>query len=279
MSSTKRISAICALLAVNVPALSLPGRNDEWVVKGEIKLSQLRPSRIKAKRAERREAELARQEAEAVLEEIQPQLASLLEQLAPGIRADRYGVIVGDDTSGRVPALILREAINRYRTSKGLPKLPVVFVPGRGGRNSWSSGPYHHRMEQSGSRIAEAAAGKAVLLVTDYIATGETLIFFLDSFHRMGLPVHCAALSSSPYEHERSPSLVRTLANTDAIFVGSVRPRLDIDGNHGVSGVRKELFIRSGEGVVREPGSRHMAYAARMHASAMARNLAAGLMV
>lgn len=45
--------------------------------------------------------------------------------------ADRYDAIVGEDTSGRYPALIVGGAMNDIREAHGLPPARRVFLSGR----------------------------------------------------------------------------------------------------------------------------------------------------
>ena len=66
------------------------------------------------------------------MEGIELPMTRLCEQLAVDFAQGKYGIIVGDDINGRVPALIIKGVVNHILKEKGKPNIPLVFV--RSGR-------------------------------------------------------------------------------------------------------------------------------------------------
>jgi hypothetical protein len=209
------------------------------------------------------------------LDEVEPRIRSLLEQIRPHVINDDYGVIVADDTSGRVPALIIRAAINKHRAARGLPKLALLFVPGHGGRQRHRNMPFESGMTRIEDRLIHDAGSKPVLLITDFIGTGDTVRHFVEKFRSLGLGVHCAALSS-----HRVDGLVDLVgmnaAAGDKLFVGGQGAIPGIDGNRRISGVRK-AYNHERKGVYVERSGRHTVVAAREHGALMVKSLEAVL--
>ncbi len=105
-----------------------------------------------------------------------------------------YGLVVGDDTSGRLPALILRAIMNRVRERDGHPKVPIVFL--QTGSYKWLS---EERQEKAWARRAEIwsrLAGQRALVVTEYMATGEHLAQFSKLLGEAAIPFDVATLGS-----------------------------------------------------------------------------------
>jgi len=62
--------------------------------------------------------------------ELREPIQNLLEQLRDKIDKGEYGVIIGDDASGRIPALILDNVIKSVYQDKGYTKPKTIFFAG-----------------------------------------------------------------------------------------------------------------------------------------------------
>ncbi|MCL6096147.1 MAG: hypothetical protein M1444_00475 [Patescibacteria group bacterium] len=82
-----------------------------------------------------------------------------------------YDLIVGDDTSGRIPTLILGKALNRIRENRGQKPVPIRFVSGD--LVAVELAPVIGKLDNHPNRA---------LLVTDYLSTGKTLGRFASFF-------------------------------------------------------------------------------------------------
>ncbi|MBI5153105.1 MAG: hypothetical protein HZA36_01460 [Parcubacteria group bacterium] len=75
----------------------------------------------------------ARKEKEMLpeIEELREPIKRLLEQIRPHLEGGDYQLLVSDEASGRIPALIFLKVINRVYGKKGLPKLRFIPIAGR----------------------------------------------------------------------------------------------------------------------------------------------------
>lgn len=129
-----------------------------------------------------------------VVPQLTASMATLLDQMKEYIRNDEYGFIVGDDTSGRVPTLLIAKAINAYRTELNLKKLPVVFIEG-------TKRP--HTKEQIQSFTARARflngipAGKRALIVTERVGGGNNVRSIMERVRDLGFATDVATLGGA----------------------------------------------------------------------------------
>ena len=102
----------------------------------------------------------------------------LIEKLQENIRSGEYKYVIGDDASGRIPALIIQRLLKKIYTSKKFDGPEVYFIAGSG-----SSRP-EEAQQQKKDKIEEYVgsylkkipdkSGK-VLIVTEAIAGGTSL--------------------------------------------------------------------------------------------------------
>jgi hypothetical protein len=85
----------------------------------------------------------------------------LAEQLQPHLA--EYSRIVGDDTSGRLPALVYRKLINQARAKAGLPPAQTFFIAGSG-EQLW---------REYFPELASPFEGRT-LVVTEYTSSGRS---------------------------------------------------------------------------------------------------------
>ena len=65
------------------------------------------------------------------IEELREPIKKLLEQLHPHLENGEYQILISDEASGRIPALVFLHVINEIYRKKGYP--PLTFVPLAGG--------------------------------------------------------------------------------------------------------------------------------------------------
>ncbi len=105
-----------------------------------------------------------------------------------------YALVVGDDTSGRLPALILHQIINRIRVRSGAPKVPILFIQTNSGLSD-NQDP----LEAAWARRAgiwKGLAGQRALVVTEYIQTGRHLAQLSNLLGNASIPFDVATLGS-----------------------------------------------------------------------------------
>lgn len=94
--------------------------------------------------------------------------------------ADKFTTIVGEDTSGRIPALIIGKAVNIIREQHGLPRARRLFVSGRIAQHNIPN-------------YAALSGDDRALLITEYICSGISVNDALDALRRVGFVDPCAA--------------------------------------------------------------------------------------
>jgi len=126
------------------------------------------------------------------IREMEEPMERVVDLMALQIRGQAYDLIIGDDTSGRIPTLVMRRVINAFRdqpVSTAFVKLPGAFFRTR-------------QMLQRKEEIQRA------LFVTEYVCGGSKLRYFQEFFGDYGIPYDVATLSmveeASTYYRQRS---------------------------------------------------------------------------
>ncbi len=112
----------------------------------------------------------------------------LLEQLHDRIEKGSYDLIFGDDASGRIPTMILRDVINRVYHDRG-QKIPyTAFVAGSRFIDEAHIPEKTEKLVQHIKKIVEwNDASERALVVTDTIGTGLSLKALFDALKDNGI--------------------------------------------------------------------------------------------
>ncbi len=119
------------------------------------------------------------------------EVRDLLPYLAPGLRNGAYDVILGEDTSGRLPALLIYR-VAQVALGAGAP--PLVFLQSE--RGSGVPGPMRDRFERLAPALSGMAGGRA-LIVTDNLGHGGSVRNTLTLLAEAGIQADVVALSLS----------------------------------------------------------------------------------
>ena len=206
---------------------------------------------------------------EASVDEIDlaPELADLDQSIAPLARAlnqlelEQYGMLVGEDTSGRIPTLIVRHAINGLRQRRGERKIPTFFVQ--------TTDFIHSDEERIGEEAAwetRAAAlgsvGGRALVVTDYIDKGYHIRNLIKRLSNLHIPADVVAVQSGFTEMElRNLQMIPAITRVVMGHRGWSEHPLFCGG--GMSGLNREKF--ASPMVCRDPVSRRQVVASRVN--------------
>lgn len=145
----------------------------------------------------------------------------LVEKLKERIDAEEYDLLIGDDASGRIPALILRNIINeRMRelhpeAKPGERDIETKFIAG-GEERQWFSEKYEKVLPIL-EKMKEGKEKKA-LLVTEYMGLGKGAVEFTKALEEAKIDFDIASLASSrssEYYKSEFPELAR-----HDIFIG-----------------------------------------------------------
>ena len=117
--------------------------------------------------------------------------SSLARQASALALEGRYSVIIGDDTSGRIPARILHATLNRYLIAQKADPLPIVF---------WQSDSTGSREMREALKAREplleamnARQGRA-LIVTEYISSGKHVRRMIEMLNKIGIDADVATV-------------------------------------------------------------------------------------
>jgi len=161
-----------------------------------------------------------------------------------------YDAIVGDDASGRIPALIFNEIISKINEEKKIEKPKLLFIAGQ------FSGVRHeqaeprtlinvlHKTEEHISKNLKDK--KRVLIVTDTINTGNSLISMTESLRVNKIPYDIVSIS---FLGEGRKNLEEKLKETEKKLGGKIFANLtDVTPRvyraYGIVGVKKEKANR-----------------------------------
>lgn len=206
------------------------------------------------------------QKAEVLLEEVaelEGPIKKIIEKISDRIEKGEYGLVVGDDASGRIPTLILGNFIKKIAEKRGLPRPNVIFIPGKL-TDYKHSGPeylYTKQQEDLEQHLANWSADKSkrILIVTDTVLTGHSLRVLVRSLKDLGYKIDIGTVGVEDeggfFESKRYASLGDT-----EIFSGEYKRQSNsgdtatpkIYQKHPISGVIKgagdetsRLFIKS----------------------------------
>lgn len=131
-----------------------------------------------------------------VIESLEKPIENILTQLSPKIERGEYGLIVGDDASGRVPALILRSVIDAAYEKHGYKKAVTRFVAGTRFIDPDQEGDKFGKEVDFFIRLKDKmGASRRALVVTDTIHTGESIVFIVDALKAAGIQADVAAIA------------------------------------------------------------------------------------
>ena len=200
------------------------------------------------------------------IEELEEPLARILEDLRPELEKGSYKVVLGDDASGRIPALILAKAIAEIYKVRNYDKPLVRFIAGgkqyRGVvRREDLKEDLRNHLQRVGEDAGILNAGtfsqiktwlshisgkdKKILIVTDVVTTGKPLQFFVENLLENNIPVDTAtvAIRSDQSEEEIINTVGTRVFSGDTKGSNSPVPKIWSKSElSGVSKTRLDLF-------------------------------------
>lgn len=124
------------------------------------------------------------------IEELREPIRSLLSELRDKIDAGKYGLIVGDDASGRIPTIIFNKIIGGLYKTRGIKLPQTLFFAGS---RSFSSEELERKTLAVSNNLQENIRKSRIdknleaLIVTDTIATGSSLKHICKALEENGI--------------------------------------------------------------------------------------------
>lgn len=120
---------------------------------------------------------------------LKEQIGDLVKQLKVSIEEEEYATIIGDDASGRIPALILKK-ISESITGN---QIKILFIAGGKG-NMWDEDKIKNMGEKI-KNIQEHIKGR-VLFVTEFMSKGEGMVNMAEQLEKHGIDFDVASVAS-----------------------------------------------------------------------------------
>lgn len=202
------------------------------------------------------ETNLGLEEDRKGIERLEEPLLKILEELRPQIDNGAYGIIIGDDASGRLPAVIMSDVVDAIYRKDG-KKSPIVrFIAGARNLMGHSLGSEDARAKkhafdlQIERMISDAGLSDSpeqetrVLIVTDYVVNGISSRFLNGGLYLKKLPADIATIALG------SNTKLKYLNYTDGttLVSGGIIGAPSIYGKRDMSGIvkqGKQLFSES----------------------------------
>ncbi|MGH7204044.1 MAG: hypothetical protein ACREHC_06390 [Candidatus Levyibacteriota bacterium] len=146
------------------------------------------------------------------IKELLPPLDSIVDQMKGSFQNGDYGALVGDDTSGRIPTLILRGVVNHINTAHERPAVPTIFVQGRDILSTADT----ERLTQQMQLLTDASEGQRALIVSEFLATGGHVKGIGRVIHSAGIPYDIATIGKAVFT--KNYQRYGTLSKDEQIF-------------------------------------------------------------
>ncbi len=178
--------------------------------------------------------------AQESIESLRDPIWDIVQTINKDISAGRYSLIIGDDASGRIPALIMGGIIERVNKQKNYPAPSIFFVAGSGQYTD-----YDERLQKE-EKIDQFVGSlmppypltvdtkEKILVVTDVIATGNSLKPLTVSLRNRGVTFDVAAM------HVRNDHIKKNLETEWHTRIVNSHSG-SIYGKHEIGGVKKKL--------------------------------------
>ncbi|HTP56872.1 MAG TPA: phosphoribosyltransferase [Candidatus Paceibacterota bacterium] len=174
--------------------------------------------------------------------QLEAPIRKILEELREPIERGDYGTIIGDDASGRIPTRIIGEVINAVYDAHGRPHPDIRFLAGSGrGMKLLARKHKESRLEEYLRSLSRAR----VLIVTDTLATGGSLLPLANALRKSRIPFDIAAVGAlldvtplPELERKLGGRIVYGMLNTPQIYERKEK--------RGVYKEPEEIFSRPG---------------------------------
>lgn len=132
--------------------------------------------------------------------ELRKPIEKLLFEIRSSIDRGEYAMIIGDDASGRIPTLIFDRILKSIYRKKGMKEPQTRFFAGSGSgtkgesiREQKTEALEKHIQNEMAKGRWQVGRGK-ILIVTDTIVTGNSLLPLADALHHLGIRYDIATI-------------------------------------------------------------------------------------
>ncbi len=147
------------------------------------------------------------------LRAIQRGLDRLTAKLLPAIEAGEFGIVIGDDTTGRLPARFIHAFINNWNAAHGRPKIPLVFIQGTSSKAQQTQ--LQQQLERRAHLLDKRLPDRRALVVTEGITSGGSIARLGQELTARDIAFDVAVLDGGNFT--RTPDASQQPASRDAI--------------------------------------------------------------
>ncbi|HVW23199.1 MAG TPA: hypothetical protein VHB51_01810 [Candidatus Saccharimonadales bacterium] len=137
-----------------------------------------------------------------------PQLVNFGKKFVAAHNTEPFDVIVGDDVSGRIPTLLTHYVLKMAAAAGYCDTVPPVYFMASGQQRAvgkFTREIWQENLDKAAKKIIIASNAKIVALITEYIATEETIKNLKDTFEKIpGVYTHKYVLNE-PYIYLGGP--------------------------------------------------------------------------
>jgi hypothetical protein len=163
------------------------------------------------------------------LREIVFPLQKLLEKMRSRFATGQYTVMIGDDASGRVPALIL----NQLQNMCGMKKTPLYFIAGSRKTKTKEAKKAEIKAFLQ-KKMLLSSETSSVLIVTEFIHHGGSLSLLTDVLRSLKIAYNVCTIGVF---HKASTTSLGVKLGTKILYGVKGKPALD--GHYVLAGVQK----------------------------------------
>lgn len=142
--------------------------------------------------------DLDRERREKEIFELKEPMCKILRSLSEDIDNGKIQFLVGDDTSGRVPTLILKKCIARLYDKQQLPSPETYFINGPGGGLRLNDEQFEQRVNLVTQHLNKCMENRDVqrkiLLITEAINSGDSIRPTLEACKRLEMLIEIVAV-------------------------------------------------------------------------------------
>lgn len=169
-------------------------------------------------------------------------------QIREKVERGEYGMIIGEDASGRLPTLLFRHIIDSVNKKNGLAEIPTRFIAGSSTVDQDNSNDiFYLRRKKWLSEVIDQLekqiqGHKKLLLITDTIATGRSLSSLIEVLRERDIGFDIVTLSTlEDWKGERAGKTAAEAKLGTKIISGEYKNLLKIYRND-YSGVSKDNY-------------------------------------
>jgi hypothetical protein len=187
------------------------------------------------------------------ISELEQPIENILDQLRPKIEKGEYGLIVGDDASGRLPTRIVEKVLKKIYQKRGFAAPQVYFFAG-------STSLYAHSQDVRATKenllytqinAVKKLLGSGterVLIVTDTVQRGTSVSLLLKALSQNGIRADVVTIGlhnlgrddvKSKIEHEWGSQIAVGMIGTPDIYAGFNKHARTL---HGVTKREQDIF-------------------------------------